>query len=206
MKRTSKVAVASATLIAGVVAGTAVAGPAAAVGLPNGYKKVSEGAMTVQTWRTGESAMPALSMAANGAGRSAVLSGKVTTVLSKGSGSLRVGYLVGCQVSLGSLTAGLSGTVAATPSLTGTFSLPLAPGQIKLVQLSQVSITNGHAQYQYSGLEVEVQGCGGAAQARSYAKVEAVDGYAISASNTTNIGGSGAYVQSTLFGKPFSLN
>ncbi len=195
-----------AALVAATVAGPVLAGPASAAGLPNGYKRVSEGAVTVQTWRTGESALPALSMAANGAGRSAVLSGKITTTLSKGTGKLRVGYLVGCQVSLGNLTAGLSSTISATPTVTGTVSFPLAPGEIKLVQLSTQNITGGHAMYQYSGVEVQVQGCGGAAQARSYARVEAVEGYEIDASNTTNIGGTGAYVQSTLYGQPFSLS
>ncbi|WP_308218274.1 MULTISPECIES: MspA family porin [Gordonia] len=196
-------AVAAAALVL-LASGTS---PASAAPLPNGYKKVSEGAVTVQTWRTGETAMPATSMAANGIGRSAVLSGEVTTRVSKGEGRLRVGYLVGCQVSVGNLTAGVSGTLSAAPTVSGSISFPLAPGEIKAVQLSVQPIVDGLARYQYSGLEVEVQGCGGFAQARSFAKVEAVEGYAVDAGTTANnIGGEGAYVQSTLYGKPFSLN
>ncbi|MFW0785600.1 MspA family porin [Gordonia sp. CPCC 206044] len=191
----------------GVMAVCAIAAtPDASAGrLANGYKKVSDGAMVVQTWRSGEYAAPQNSMAANGIGRSAILSGTIVAKVSKGEGKLRVGYLVGCQVAVGTLTAGVSGTIAAAPSLSGSLSFPLAPGEIKAVQLSTQNIKSS-ARYQYSGLEVEVQGCGGHAQARSYAKVEAVEGYSIGTATSTNIGGSGAYVQSTLLGQPFSLN
>lgn len=198
--------------ILGIVGGAAMlaavigAPQASAAGLPNGYKSVSDGPMTVEIWRNGESATPTPSMASNGAGRSAMLSGQITAKVSTGTGKLRVGYLVGCQVALGNLSAGVSGSFSTAPSVSGSFTLPLAPGEIKAVQLSSQNITQHIARYQYSRLEVEVQGCGGLAQAQSYAKVEATDGYEISTENTTNIGGSGVFVQSTLYGKPFSLN
>ncbi|AWO86567.1 hypothetical protein DLJ61_05095 [Gordonia terrae] len=181
------------------------AGAATAAPLSDGYKRIGEGAGAVEIWRTGESAMPGQSMAGNGVGRSAVLSGKVVTRFGKAaSGNLRVGYLVGCQVSIGRLSAGISGTVTAVgPSATGSISFPLAPGQIKAVQLSTQPVSGGTGMFKYSDVEVEVQGCGGFAQARSYAQVEVVDGYSI---DTAYVAGSGAYVQSVLYGKPFSLN
>lgn len=182
-----------------------VAPSATAAPLANGYKRIGDSSLVVETWRTGESALPGQSMAANGIGRSAVLSGTVVTKFSKpGGGNLRVGYLVGCQVTVGSLSAGVSGTItAAGPSASGSISFPLAPGQIKAVELSTQPISGGYAKFRYSSVEVEVQGCGGFAQARSYAQVEAVDGYGI---DTAYVSGSGTYVQSVLYGTPFSLN
>lgn len=203
----SKRLVTAMTALAACSAAVAATPSASAGPLANGYKKISDQGMTVQTWRAGESALPGISMAGNGIGRSAVLAGTIRTTLSKGQGRLRVGYLVGCQVSVGTLSAGLTGAISATgPTATGSISFPLAPGQIKAVQLSTQQITTREARYQYSGVEIEVQGCGGAAQARSYAKVEAVEGYAMGTQYANNIGGSGAYIQSTLYGQPFNLN
>lgn len=215
MKVASIGSISAAVVITAAAVAGGVAGPASAQRLPGGYKQVSDAGLKVQTWRTNEAMLPAPSMAANGMGRSAVLSGDVRTKVNKGTGKFRVGYVVGCQVSVGNLTAGLSGTLtpslvpgtSSTGTVTGSFSLPLAPGEIKVVQLSTQDIPEkqGYARYRYSRVEIEIQGCGGWAQARSYAKVEAVEGYKIDASNADNIGGSGAFVQSTLFGKPFTL-
>ncbi|MGC5255731.1 MspA family porin [Gordonia sp. DT218] len=196
-------------LAAAAVACVGLAAPAGAATLPNGHKAVSDSGLTAQLGRTGESAMAAPSMAANGIGRSAVVSGNFTAKFNKSvAGRLRVGYVVGCQVTVGTLTAGISGNLSmAAPSVSGSVSFPLAPGQIKAVLLSAQAIQGKNAQYQYSGLEVEAQGCGGYASARSYATIEAAENFSIdSTTNTNNIGGTGAYVQSTLYGKPFSLS
>lgn len=187
------------------VLATVPAADAGAAPLSDGYKRVGSGSSAVEIRRSGETAMPGQSMAANGIGRSAVLSGTVVTRFgTAASGNLRVGYLVGCQVSIGRLSAGLSGTVtAAGPSATGSISFPLAPGQIKVVQLSTQRVAGGSGMFKYSDVEVEVQGCGGFAQARSYAQVEVVDNYSI---DSAYVAGSGAYTQSVLYGQAFSLN
>lgn len=184
------------------------AGNAAARPLPNGYKKVvgTDGSV-VEIWRTGENAAPSHSTANNGAGRAGVVSGTYTAKISKGmGGDFQMGYLVGCQVALGSLTAGVTGsiTAAGTPSASGSISLPLSPGQI--TNVSDVFDQNFKGQTLTIATqmqEINVQGCGGYAQARSYVIVEAAKGF-----STTGgyINGSGDYIQAILYGAPFSLN
>lgn len=191
--------------VAGVGVASVGAGHAEAANLPNGHKTSSgvDGG-TVEVWRTHESALPAPSMANNGAGRSAVTSGIYTAKLSKDlKGKLSVGYLVGCQVSLGDFQAGVSGTISSSPSLSGSLSFPLAPGEIKQVDMNSKDIDKGAASVQTSRVELDAQGCGGYAQARSFAKVVAAKGY-----NTDDgtVNGEGSYIQTTLYGKPFSLN
>lgn len=179
------------------------AGGAAAERLPNGFKKVTGIDGTVlQVWRTGEYAFAQPSQANNGAGRSARVSGTYTAKVSAGGGNVEVGYLVGCQVNLGALEAGVSAGISSTPSLAGSISLPLAPGEIKAVSVDNKDFKNKVVSLQFSGVEIDVQSCGGYAQARSYVKVLAAKGY-----NTDEgtVNGDGSAIQATLYGRPFSL-
>ncbi|PWD44795.1 hypothetical protein ACN93_01800 [Gordonia paraffinivorans] len=199
------VAIASAAVmgVAGMGAGDAAAGK-----LANGYKKVTGiDGETIQTWRTGEFALPAPSVANNGAGRSAVVSGVYQVKASKGvSGNLAVKLLVGCQVDVTGLEGGLSGAldVFGATSASGSISIPLTPGQVALVDVTNKDLAeNGQAAIQLSQFEVSVQRCGGFASARTIAKVIGAKGY-----NTDDgsVNGEGTLIQSTLYGQPFSLN
>ncbi|GAA1481481.1 hypothetical protein GCM10009624_19210 [Gordonia sinesedis] len=198
---------AGACAVAAVAAvGMASFGAGDAAALPNGYKKATgiDGEV-VQTWRTGESGLPAPSLANNGAGRSAVLSGVYTAKTSKGvTGNLAVKVLIGCQVDITGLEGGLSGTISATPTLSGSLTIPLKPGQVAVVSITDKDIKDkGVASVQLDRYEINVQQCGGYASARSIAKVIAAKGY-----NTDDgtVNGEGTLIQSTLYGKPFSLN
>ncbi|MBY4575140.1 hypothetical protein ACN94_16390 [Gordonia paraffinivorans] len=198
------VAIASAAVmgVAGMGAGDAAAGK-----LANGYKKVTGvDGETIQTWRTGEFALPAPSVANNGAGRSAVVSGTYQVKASSGvSGNLAVKLLVGCQVDITGLEGGLSaGFDGSGPSASGSVSIPLSPGQVAWVDVTNKDLSDsGQAAIQLSQFEVSVQNCGGFASARTVAKVIGAKGY-----NTDDgtVNGEGTLIQSTLYGQPFSLN
>jgi hypothetical protein len=193
-------------LAVATIAGVALsaAGPASAGPLPGAYKKtVGVDGQVVEVWRTGESAQPAVSMASNGAGRAAVVSGTFSTKLSKGVGNLSVGYLVGCQVDITGFTGGLSGSFNSLgPSASGSLTVPLTPGQVKYVPLFDKDFYLG-ASVQWDREEIQVQQCGGYASARSVAVVFAAED--LDTANGTVSGKSGL-VQSYLYGKPFSLN
>ncbi|MEV0251415.1 MspA family porin [Nocardia sp. NPDC050712] len=161
-----------------------------------------------------ERAVISPSIAANGAGRSSWLSGDVTAEVetpdgvvgpnngpenypgtnnsgTHGSSNLTVGYIVGCQVALAALTANTAFTLSATPSLTGGFSFPLAPGQIQWVAINNIELVkSGTYTINYQDVPMEVQGCGGYAQARQVSVVEIIGP---------------EYVKATLYGQPFSI-
>ncbi|MDH3014572.1 MspA family porin [Gordonia alkanivorans] len=198
------VAIASAAVVglAGMGAGDAAAGK-----LANGYKKASgiEGE-SIQTWRTGEFALPAPSVANNGAGRSAVVSGVYQAKASKGvSGNLAVKLLVGCQVDITGLSGGIGAGIDLTGAeLSGALSIPLSPGQVALVDITDKDLAdNGQAAIQLSQFEVSVQQCGGFASARTITKVIGAKGYS---TDDGKVSGEGSLIQSTLYGQPFSLN
>ncbi|GAB83381.1 MspA family porin [Gordonia rubripertincta] len=199
------VAIASAAVVglAGMGAGDAAAGK-----LANGYKKASgiEGE-SIQTWRTGEFALPAPSVANNGAGRSAVVSGVYQAKASKGvSGNLAVKLLVGCQVDITGLSGGLGGAldIAGGFEASGALSIPLSPGQVAVVDITDKDLAdNGQAAIQLSQFEVSVQQCGGFASARTITKVIGAKGYS---TDDGKVSGEGSLIQSTLYGQPFSLN
>ncbi|WP_168704294.1 MspA family porin [Gordonia paraffinivorans] len=198
------VAIASAAVmgVAGMGAGDAAAGK-----LANGYKKVTGvDGETIQTWRTGEFALPAPSVANNGAGRSAVVSGTYQVKASSGvSGNLAVKLLVGCQVDITGLEGGLDAGISTSAlSAAGSISIPLSPGQVAWVDVTNKDLSDsGQAAIQLSQFEVSVQNCGGFASARTVAKVIGAKGY-----NTDDgtVNGEGTLIQSTLYGQPFSLN
>ncbi len=182
------------------------AGGAAAGALPNGFKKATGiDGQVVTISRTGEYAFAQQSQANNGAGRSARVSGTYTARVNKGGGNVEVGYLVGCQVNIGSLDAGVSGSINPVgPGISGSISLPLAPGEIKKVSIDDNDFTKDKhvMSIQLSGTEIDVQGCGGYASARSYVKVLAAEGYNTDAGT---VNGASGIIQATLYGKPFSL-
>ncbi|TQF65527.1 mspA family protein [Rhodococcus spelaei] len=183
------------------------------VPLPDGQKSAPGAVVT----RTGESALISPSLAANGAGRTAWVSGTVTaevTGIAKeteagptngaanapgtnnssthGVSRINTGYIIGCQVDI----TGLGGSLGASmdlngPSLSGSLSVPVSAGQVKFVSVTGKDIKkNGTYSVQYQDTQLEIQNCGGYAQARSYTVVEIVGDN---------------YSKTTLYGQPFSI-
>jgi hypothetical protein len=144
--------------------------------------------------RTGEAAYPVPSVANNGAGRAAEVSGLVTVTAGEASGTLTTGYIVGCQININGLEGGLSGGLSLL-SLSGgasaSISFPLAPGEAVFVPLGTKDFEGGVASIQYKRQGIDVQECGGYAQARAFTQVQTSGNYVI---------------KSTLYGAPFSLN
>ncbi|HCS57883.1 MAG TPA: hypothetical protein DIW80_12310 [Gordonia polyisoprenivorans] len=186
-------------------------GNAAAAPLPNGSKVVTGlDGETVQTIRTGENAWPVPSLAANGAGRAAEVSGVYTVKANDGvTGRVYVGFLLGCQINISGLSGGLSGSIDLTtglPTASGSLSIPLTPGTVKAVAVDYKTIgDSGVAAFQLDHYGIDVQQCGGFAQARSFVYVMSGKGFKVDTDNDV-IDSEGGYIQSTLWGKPFSLN
>ncbi|GAC80560.1 MspA protein [Gordonia malaquae] len=199
-----RAAVASAALAVAATGVIASTGDADAARLPGGSKTTTGiDGQVVKISRTGESVRQQVSVANNGAGRSAAVSGTYSAKLSKGTGSLTVGYLVGCQINITGLEGGLSGTISATPSLSGSLSVPLQPGEVKFVKGDSLSLKKGHGTVLVDSFQLNVQQCGGYASARSVVQVLAADGFT---AEDGAISGASGFVQSTLYGKPFSLS
>ncbi|MFD6394028.1 MspA family porin [Nocardia sp. NPDC055029] len=208
---------AAGTGVAVLALGALVAGTASAdafVPLPDG-ERAGPG-VTVK--RTGERALVSPSLAANGAGRVAWVSGTVTADVTAtpegevgpnngpankpgsnnssthGASQLNTGYIIGCQVAIGddAISAGLSGGIDLSGgSIGGSVGLELGPGEVKFVQIQAKDILEaGTYSVEYQDVEIEVQGCGGYAQARSYSVVEIIGDH---------------YSKTTLYGAPFSI-
>lgn len=211
----------AAALVAGAaaIAMTAVA-PAHAdafVRLPNG----SQAGDGLQLTRTGESARISPSLAANGLGRTAWVSGNVTlkapnlrsaepgpnngpagesaipgtngTSNDGAAATLSVGYIVGCQVSVGNLSIGGSGALDSVKGFTGSgsLSIPLQPGQVVFAQIDYKDIKKkGTYYFNWRNTQLQIQNCAGYAQARSFVTVET------SGDNHQKV---------NLYGKPFSI-
>ncbi|MFT4201383.1 MspA family porin [Gordonia sp. (in: high G+C Gram-positive bacteria)] len=191
-------AVAAAAVAATALTGTIPAQADTFVRLPNGTAK--GGGMTII--KTDESARVAPSLASNGAGRSAWLSGKAKVLAphidkqeagpnngprgedafpgSNGSAttgaaaSLTVGYVVGCQVNLGNMSAGISGSFSpSNPTVNGSISLPLSPGKVYYVTLEKKQLEEpGTYYFNWRRAQLEIGGCAGFAMARSFVTVE----------------------------------
>ncbi|HEY5853133.1 MAG TPA: MspA family porin [Aldersonia sp.] len=170
------------------------------------------------------SALISPSLAANGAGRTAWVSGNAwadVTVTPEGeagpnsgpendggansgtnnssthgASQLNTGYIIGCQVDIGGigLGGGIGGgisTSALDGSISGSVSIDIGPGQVKWVRIGGKDITSpGRYTYDYQDVQMEIQGCGGYAQARSYTNVEIIGDN---------------YVKGALYGQPFSI-
>lgn len=188
------------------ISGAAVgAGHADAAKLPNGSKTTTGiDGQKVTIKRSGESARIQRSVANNGAGRAAAVSGTYSATLSKGTGSMTVGYLVGCQVNIDGLEGGLSGgvTIAPSASLSGSLSVPLTPGEVAFVKSDGMPIKKGKATLLVDSFHIDVQKCGGYAEARSVVQVIAAEGLS---TEDDELSGDSGFVQSTLYGSKFSL-
>lgn len=180
------------------------------VRLPNGH---IEGP-GVKITSIGERAIVSPSMAANGAGRTSWVSGNVTVDIdtpngvvgpnngaqnnagtddssTHGSSGLTVGYLVGCQVALGSFGPSLGMSLSTTPTVAVGLSFPISPGQVVWYQIDNKDMTKSGRYYlNYQDVPMDVQGCAGFAQARQFAVVEVVGP---------------DYHKVTLYGQPFSI-
>lgn len=152
--------------------------------------------LAVNLSHTGESALVSPAIAANGMSRTAWVTGTgFATAPGATSGSLETGYLVGCQVDL-SKGVSLGGDVyvdtgSVAPELSTSFAL--RPGQVVTVKLGTKNLDPkaGAVGVSYRDLGIQVDGCGGFAEARSY-------------TNLTVAGSNGSTVVS-LYGQPFSL-
>ncbi|WP_040816292.1 MspA family porin [Nocardia concava] len=184
------------------------------VPLPDG-QRVGPG---VTITRTGEHAVISPSLSANGAGRVAWLSGIVAAEVTAtpegtagpnngatnapgtnnssthGISRISAGYIVGCQVSIGedAISAGVSGSVSLNSvGAGGSLGLKLGPGQVAFVGVEGKDIPKaGTYSLEYRDVELQIQGCAGYAQARSYAVVEIIGDN---------------YSKTSLYGQPFSI-
>ncbi|MFE6919805.1 MspA family porin [Nocardia sp. NPDC057663] len=184
------------------------------ISLPDG-QKLGPG---VTLTRTDEHAVISPSLVANGVGRVVWVSGNARADVrvtpegevglwngptgrpgsdnssTHGASQLNTGYIVGCQVSVGddALRAGLQGLVTTDgPGVAGAIGLDLGPGEVAFVQIGAKDILKpGVYSVEYQDTEIEIQGCAGYAQARSYSVVEIIGDY---------------YSKTTLYGQPFSI-
>ncbi len=204
--------------VVAVVIGLWLAGSANAddfIGLPDGQ----ETGPNVVLSRTDEHATVSPSLADNGAGRTAMVSGRVTADVTAtpvgvngpnngpinspgsnnssthGSSQVNTGYIIGCQVNIASnaVSGGLLGGVSLRNGLSGSgfININLTPGQVVFVQLQYTPILKpGRYFVDYQDMEIQVQGCAGYAQARAYSVVEIIGNN---------------YSKTSLYGEPFSL-
>ncbi|MGW5523557.1 MspA family porin [Gordonia sp. NPDC003950] len=220
--RRNRVAVrAAAAGVAALGVGLATAAPAHAdafVRLPGG----STHADGLDLSRTSESAQISPSLAGNGLGRTAWVSAHIVlkapglkesaagpnngpagesaspgsngTSTDGAAATLSVGYIVGCQVNVGSASVGFTGSlnaITSAPTGTGTLSVPITPGQVVFAQIDYKDIEkSGTYYFDYDRVQLQVQNCAGYAQARSFVTVETTG------SNHRKI---------NLYGKPFSI-
>ncbi|MFI9510393.1 MspA family porin [Nocardia sp. NPDC052566] len=184
------------------------------VPLPDG-QKVGPG---VTITRNGEHAVISPSLAANGAGRVVWVSGNAIADVSvtpegkvgpnngatnfpgtnnsstHGTSQINTGYVVGCQVAISdhAISAGVSGSVnLSSGAVGGSIGVSLGPGEVKFVGIDSKDITKpGVYSVEYQDAEIQIQGCAGYAQARSYTVVEIIGDH---------------YSKTTLYGMPFSI-
>ncbi|MBF6351061.1 MULTISPECIES: MspA family porin [Nocardia] len=202
----------TAAAVLGVAGGTATADTF--VPLPAGEKAGPNGKIV----RVNESALISPSLSANGAGRVAWLTAQVHADVTQtpegdpgpwkgptnapgtnnssthGSSRLSTGYIVGCQVSIAenAFQAGIAGSLStSTLGGSGSLSVKLGPGEVKFVHIEGVDIKKpGQYWVDYKDVEMNIEGCGGYAQARSYSVLEIIGDH---------------YSKTTLYGAPFSI-
>ncbi|MGV9415542.1 MspA family porin [Nocardia sp. NPDC003693] len=202
------IAAAAATVLGFLTPGTAAAD--VTVALPDGHIERPG----VRITSVGERAIISPSLAANGAGRTAWVTGTVSAEVetpdgvigpnngaqnqpgtngssTHGASGLTVGYIVGCQVALGALGANEAVTLGAQPMVTAGLNFPLSAGQVAFVAIDNIDMPkSGTYHIQYQDAPMEVQGCAGYAQARQFSVVEIVGAH---------------YKKISLYGQPFSL-
>ncbi|MDF3306414.1 MspA family porin [Rhodococcus sp. T2V] len=166
------------------------------VPLPGGEKVVNAGRVMAKIARNAESALVSPSLAANGAGRVAWVSGDVFAELGgeipEEGATLTTGYIVGCQADITGLEGGLSADLGLDSlGLGGSLSIPISAGEVKFAKVkSKTDLKPGVSAIQYRDTQIEIQGCGGYAQARAYTVLEIPGNH---------------YVKSILYGQPFSI-
>ncbi|MEV0461613.1 MspA family porin [Nocardia tengchongensis] len=215
LRRAARVAgIGAAASVAFGLLSTGAANADTFVPLPDG-QKVGPG-VTIK--RIGEHATISPSLSANGAGRTAWLSGKVAADVTDtpagtvgpnngptnapgsnnssthGASQVNTGYIIGCQVNIAdnAISAGISGGVSITgANAGGSIGVNLGPGQVTFLQINSKDILEaGTYSIDYKDVPVDVQGCAGYAQARAYTVVEIIGDH---------------YSKTTLYGQPFSL-
>ena len=154
------------------------------VPLPDGSKDAPGAVIT----RTDESALISPSLASNGAAGSPGTNNSSTHGVSR----INTGYIVGCQVDITGLSGSFGGGISLDgPSMSGSLTVPISAGQVKFVNVVGKDLKkNGKYSVQYQDTQLEIQNCGGFAQARSYTVVEIVGDN---------------YSKTTLYGQPFSI-
>ena len=166
------------------------------VPLPGGEKVVNAGSVTAKIARNAESALVSPSLAANGAGRTAWVSGDAFAELGgeipEEGATLTTGYIVGCQIDITGLEGKLSADLGFDAlGMGGSLSVPIEAGEVKFAKIkTKEDLKPGVSAIQYRDQQIEVQGCGGYAQARAYTVVEVPGNH---------------YVKATLYGQPFSI-
>ncbi|WP_319945044.1 MspA family porin [Nocardia macrotermitis] len=167
------------------------------VPLPNGRQHFTTATgVAVDFSRTGEKAVISPSLAYNGLSRTATMSGTVyATAPGVTGGTLVTGYLIGCQVDLsGGLSLG--GDVYIEPDSAWPEVSPgisLVPGGVAQVKFGtkKMDPKAGAIGIEYHDRGVQVDGCAGYAQARSFSTL-----------TVTNDRGT---AEVTLYGNPFSI-
>ncbi len=183
--------------LAVVLLGCGVAHADTVVSLPDGRQTLTTATgIPVDLSRTGERAVISPSIAFNGLSRTATMSATVfATVPGAQSGQLVSGYVVGCQVDL-SGGISLGGDVYVTPDSASPEIAPsinLVPGAVAQVKFDTKKIDPkaGAVGFEYHDRGIQVGGCAGYAQARSFSTL-----------TVTNDRGN---AEVTLYGQPFSL-
>lgn len=163
-----------------------------------------------------ESAKVAPQIAFNGLNRNAWATGTALSEVPEGStGTLKTGYLVGCQLDMTDLEFGLNFdvgieggntniiTLFPIPFLIGgegntenkigggaDFDIPLQDREVAAIEIASKDVLGPTTAIQYQDVAISVQNCGGFAQARSYTTLELTGNYRY---------------KGTLYGQPFSL-
>ena len=110
------------------------------------------------------------------------------------SSQVNTGYIIGCQVNISdsAISLGISGSVSLTSfGLGGSVGVQIGPGEVKFVQIGIKDITApGRYSFEYDGADININGCGGRAQARSYSVVEIIGN---------------DYGKYSLYGEPFDV-
>ncbi len=110
------------------------------------------------------------------------------------SSQLNTGYIIGCQVNISdsAISLGISASVSLTNfGIGGTVGVQIGPGEVKFVQIGLKDITApGRYTFEYDGQDININGCGGRAQARAYSVVEIIGN---------------DYAKYSLYGEPFDV-
>lgn len=202
---------AAASMAVGLMS-TGVANAETFVPLPNGEKVAGP----YKIAHFDESAKVAPQIAFNGLNRNAWATGTALSEVPEGAeGTLKTGYLVGCQLDMEDLNLGfdlgagieggntniitlfpnlfqIGGEGETTNKIEGglSFEVPLKDREVAAVEVASKDVKGSVTAIQYQDVAISVQNCGGYAQARSYTTLELTGDYRY---------------KGTLYGQPFSL-